>query len=399
MNTTLNPGRFDHVRRYDIDWLRIIAVLLLFPFHCARIFNLDEDFYVKSATLSKGLSYFIDYLGTWHMPLLFFLAGASTWYALSHRNGLQYSWERFKRLFVPFIFMLFLIIPPQCYIGLVSHGGDAGSYFNWLPNFLGLNTDDLNGYFAGGLTFGHLWFVIHLFFYSIIGLPIVLFLRRPTGKRLIGALARLASKPVVILLLGLATLPAVLIPDVAGGNPIFLFVTFLLGYLVVSDARFEQAIDKHKLPALILGPVACLVISYCDVNGIGFSGWAADVWELFTEILVPWFCIVAFFGYGRRFLRSGGRVLKYAATASYPVYLLHQTVIVAVGFGVLKAGMGVPLSFTAILIGSLVGSLAGYEIVRRVNILRLLFGLKWIKRTRALRQPAPTSPRDARMGA
>ena len=85
-------------RRYDIDWLRIIAVLLLFPFHVARIFNVDEQFYAKSAVLSKGLTYVITYLEPWHMPLFFFLAGASTWFALSHRGGGSYAWERFKRL-------------------------------------------------------------------------------------------------------------------------------------------------------------------------------------------------------------------------------------------------------------------------------------------------------------
>ena len=57
----------------------------------------------RAPSLSKGLSYFVEYLGPWHMPLLFFLAGASTWFALSHRSGRQYAGERFKRLFIPFI--------------------------------------------------------------------------------------------------------------------------------------------------------------------------------------------------------------------------------------------------------------------------------------------------------
>ena len=57
MNTTTNTSHESAlpIRRNNIDWLRIIAVLLLFPFHTARIFNLDEQFYVKSATLSKPL--------------------------------------------------------------------------------------------------------------------------------------------------------------------------------------------------------------------------------------------------------------------------------------------------------------------------------------------------------
>jgi len=50
-------------RRYDIDWLRIIVILLLFPFHSARIFDFWEPNYVKSADLSWGLSWFIVIVG------------------------------------------------------------------------------------------------------------------------------------------------------------------------------------------------------------------------------------------------------------------------------------------------------------------------------------------------
>ncbi len=394
MNTPTYKG-IAKTRRFDIDWLRIIAVFLLFPYHVARIFNLDEQFYVKSGTLSKALSYFVEYLGPWHMPLLFFLAGASTWYALSHRDGLHYAGERFKRLFLPFLVLLFLVVPPQSYLGFLSHGGDPGSYFAWYPNFLHLSDVDPDGYFAGGITFGHLWFIIHLFFYSILALPIVLFLRKSAGRRVVDFLARLAGKPVVILLFAVFTIPAMFVPDIAGGNPIKLGVTFLLGDLVVADARFEQAIDRHKLAALILGPVACLAVAYLDVHNIEFAGRPGALYQLYAGLFVPWFCIVAMMGYGRRFRRAGGRVLKYAATASYPVYLLHQTVIVAVGFVVLKSGLGVGWEFTLIMTGSLAGSLTGYELVRRVNVLRVLFGLKWVKRNTQASRPATEAASNA----
>ena len=68
-------------RRRDIDWLRIAAVLLLIPFHTARVFNWEEDFYIKNVPTGVVSQRFIDFVGPWHMSLLFLLAGAATWLA------------------------------------------------------------------------------------------------------------------------------------------------------------------------------------------------------------------------------------------------------------------------------------------------------------------------------
>ena len=108
-------------RRADIAWLRILAVLLLFPFHTARVFDIWEEFYVKNDQLSTALTYFIAFMEPWHMPLLFLLAGAASWFALGRRSGGRYAGERAKRLLVPFIFGLLVLIPPQSYLGLLSH--------------------------------------------------------------------------------------------------------------------------------------------------------------------------------------------------------------------------------------------------------------------------------------
>ena len=99
-------------RRRDIDWLRIAAVLLLIPFHTARVFNWEEDFYIKNVPTDVPAQRFIDFVGPWHMSLLFLLAGAASWLAFRYRKGGQYAGERFKRLLVPFVFGVLVIVPP-----------------------------------------------------------------------------------------------------------------------------------------------------------------------------------------------------------------------------------------------------------------------------------------------
>ena len=394
-----------NTRRYDIDWLRIGAVLLLFPFHIARIFNLGEDFYVRDVVASKSLSYIVEFLNPWHMPLLFLLAGASTWFALSHRGAGGYVVERLKRLLVPFLFGFLVIVPPQSYLGLVSHGGVHDSFFAWLPSFFHPNAADGGAYTLGGMTFGHLWFIMHLLVYSVLALPIVLFLRHRTGKRVIDWLAKLATRRGLILLFALALTVAIPVPDMYGGNPVYLGMFFLLGYVLTSDVRFERAIDRHKLAALLLGFIPCLGIAYFEVRGWpALSPLAASLVDFAHYLLIPWFCLIATLGYGRRFLNFSNRFLKYAAQASYPVYLLHQTVIVAVGFFVVRWGVGAPVKFAAILAGSLIATFLIYDLLaRRLNVLRFLFGMKMLRQhpevARSIELPAERPALDVTLAA
>lgn len=101
-------------RVYFIDWLRIFAVLMLVPFHTGMIF-VPWDFHIKNAELSGPLTDFNSFIHIWHMPLLFFLSGAGTWFALGFRSARQYVVERTRRLFIPLVFGTFVIVPPQTY--------------------------------------------------------------------------------------------------------------------------------------------------------------------------------------------------------------------------------------------------------------------------------------------
>ena len=196
-----------HRRLHYIDWLRALAVLLLFPFHTWRVFNFGDPFYVKSAQTPVGLSWVIAFIDRWHMPLLFVLAGMSTYLALGARGVGEYAAERVKRLLVPFVFGLFVLVPPQTWLGARFHGGYAGSFVQYLASgeFVSLAYVERTGTdYYGGLGFGHLWFILYLFLISLVVLPVVGAARSERGRRAVGAVGRFLAHPAGWLVVALA---------------------------------------------------------------------------------------------------------------------------------------------------------------------------------------------------
>jgi glucan biosynthesis protein C len=368
------------VRRYDIDWLRIAAVLLLIPFHTARVFNWEKDFYIKNVPTDVPAQRFIDFVGPWHMSLLFLLAGAASWLAFRHRSGGQYVGERFKRLLIPFVFGLLVIVPPQTWLAYNTHHGTDLSYLEYLPKFFTTTSDGLNGY-QGGFTPGHMWFVLFLFVFSLVGLPLFLWLRRGGGRRVVSAFGRVSQAPVVLILL-----PALILvlpwlqteDDLSGQPPIGFFLVFVLGFLVLADERVGRVIDRHWVWMLCLGVAASIAYIWAEPR----AGATLDTVAIYVAVKIlyevgVWCMILGLLGLAHRFLTASGRVLSYATEAAYPFYILHQTIIIAIAYFVVQWDVSSGLKYAAIAIAAFALSLAIYEVaVRRWGPVRFLFGMK-----------------------
>jgi hypothetical protein len=91
--------------------------------------------------------------------------------------------------------------------------------------------------------------------------------------------------------------------------------------------------------------------------------------------VIAW--LVAILGYGSKFLNFENGFLKYANEAVLPFYILHQTVILGIGFFVVRWNIGIGVKFLIIALSSLVLIVATYDLViKRVNTLRFMFGMK-----------------------
>jgi peptidoglycan/LPS O-acetylase OafA/YrhL len=367
---TLAPGG---ARRPDIDWLRVLAVLLLVPFHAARIFNVGEAFYAKNAELSGPLSAFIAFVDPWHMPLLFVLAGASTYFALGQRTGAEYLRERVQRLLVPLVIGVLVVVPPQGFYAMLTNGADPGSYLAYYPRFFHLDAD-LSGYY-GSFTPAHLWFILFLVVFSVVALP--LFVQWESARRngLPARLATTCQRPGLLFLLAIPLAVAAALPDLGGKNPFFYGTLFVCGYLLFSEPRLERAVDAHTLWALGLGGVTMALYLTIRFDPPKYS--MGDIALHFLRNFNTWFWVLALLGLGRRYLSNSGRVLRYLSESSYPFYILHQTVIVVIGYYVVRTDASLGIKFVLIVISSLVATFGLYEaLIRRWNPLRLAVGMK-----------------------
>lgn len=379
-------------RRWDIDWLRILIVLMLVPYHTARVFDYDP-FFVKNDELTDIFTYWFVRVGdAFAMELLFLLAGAATWFALRRRSGGQYARERFRRLLVPFIFGIFVLAPPNAYFALRNHTDYAGSFLEFYPHFFEVSPAGLLD-FTGGFTMAHLWFIFFLFIFSLLALPLFLFLRRDSRQMLIQTIAKPFTWPGTIFLL---VIPFLAIEWLLVISPnllliiIFYLIFYIYGYVMIADERFGMAIDRHKFVALILGPVLYLILGLFRANTL-LPEWLQ---VLYFRSLFPWLTIIAVLGYGRKFLGSPPKsrvstgFLLYFGEGSYPFYLLHQTVLVAIAFYIVQLQAGIALKSIVIATATYAGTLLLYEfLVRRTNLTRFLFGMRLLQR-RASEEPS-----------
>jgi glucan biosynthesis protein C len=367
-------------RRYDLDALRVLAVLLLIPFHSARVFDVFDPFYVKNPETSEGLSWaVVAFLNPWHMPLLFVLAGAATWLALGHRSARAYLGERTRRLLVPFLFGLLLVVPPQGYLAS-RFRGDQGSVGSFLADYWTVE-GDLSGY-TGSFTPAHLWFIGFLFVFSLAALPLLV---RWRGRRL-RARWLLVAMPAV--LLAANELPA---PNDGPQNPFYSFALFVAGYLLLADEGAERAVHRHwrSLAVAAAATMATVLLVWRSGTDDGWSdGSPLDVGFSLLEQANTWLWVLALLGAGRALLSRRLPGLAYAGEASFPFYVLHQTVIVAVAYVVVGWELATWQGFAVVSVAGFALTLAAYDLlVRRTGLTRFLFGMRPLPRP-AARPPA-----------
>jgi len=389
----------------------VLTTLIVFGlafFHTASIFSghqlISNHRQSELTTILASLVVSAEFL--WIMPVMMLVAGIAAWYSLEQRNAGRFARERLLRLGLPFVTGIVLMNPPQIYYYLRANTDLSSGFISFLPRYWNIRFSLFSfPYFleAAGAeeTFSviHLWFLIFLLVYTLLLLPLFLYLRKPAGKRLALSISGFLSRRFAVFLWAIPI--AVLEAFVGAIWPsgwcrwIWPFI-ILFGYLSAADDRLTTALVRHRIPSLLIGLVGFLVFFFGTglLSGGGIDPWAGNqrpaVALRFIKGITSWCLTIAVVGIttriGRRMTASRqlpthttfwNRLSAYGREAQLPFYVLHQTPIVVIGYYVVKQTWPAPVKFFIISLVALITTLLVYELlVRRIGLLRLLFGMR-----------------------
>jgi peptidoglycan/LPS O-acetylase OafA/YrhL len=383
-------------RRYDLDWLRVLAFTGVFFYHCSRFFD-ESDWHIKNAQTSALVDFFKNLFDLWGMHLIFIISGASIYYALRPGGALRFLRDKIWRLLVPLAFGILVLAPPQIYLEKLTHGLFRGSFWDFLPLYF-KDWRIWNGNFAW--TGVHLWYLEYLFLFTLVLLPLLAWLKSPAGVRFIDSLAQLTERPGIVFLWMLPPAAWLILLDPFGmirptglSESVARLVVFppflLIGFLVYSNERIQGAIIRQRRIALMLAVVS-----------IAIAGIITRLPELKIDLgtylllmsmisLLVWSILLAILGYGMRYLTASTRQLSYANEAVLPFYILHQPVILILGYFIIPLDLSILVKYVLIAPLAFGITLGLYEFgVRRVNPVRRIFGLKTLKQDLLVRSYA-----------
>jgi peptidoglycan/LPS O-acetylase OafA/YrhL len=368
MTTEISNERYAY-----IDFVRVMAIILVHVFHTGMFFNTWE-WHVKSSQLLPVLEPVMTLLHFVRMPLLMLVAGAGTAFALRRRSLGQYAGERTRRLLLPLIVGMFLVVPPQIYAERVFSGAFHGSYWEWFPSVFQFQT-----YPKGSFSWHHLWFVAYLYVDVLLTLPLVAWLGSGRGERFMDRASAWLRKGgnlyLLALPLGLGRLALLRFPETHGllDDPktvLFFLQLFLFGHLFGRRPEIMERMAALRHRSL---GIALLLLPAVFVD-FGPLAWL----RVLLVWVFAWATMLAALGYAKQRIRVRKPWLAYAQEIAYPFYILHQTVILLLAWKSLAIPMGPWLRLPLLLIVTFAVTLLGCEIIRRIPWLRPLFGMKYL---------------------
>lgn len=368
-------------RHFGMDWLRIGAFGFLIFYHIGMIF-VPWDFHVNAQPPVDWLAWPMLALNPWRLSLLFLVSGFAS------RNLLEkmaspagFMASRTKRLLIPLIFGIIIVVPPQPWVELVVKHGYTGSYWIFFAqDYFRFST------FEGIIlpTWNHLWFVVYLFVYTVLLVLCALPLAGRCGwlqrgfDWIFGGYGTLIVPTLILFVIRQWLWPVydeshALFGDWAA-HALYGFAFFFGFGLARSEAAWA-GIRKHRNIAYtmaLVGGAAFLATARMSDDALGETLIAG---ARFSRSVFAWGMVAALLAIADRYWNHDRPSRAMWVEAVFPFYIIHQTIIILVYYWLMPANLDWKADFAIVVIATVSGCWLFYRIGREIPGFRFAIGL------------------------
>ena len=378
-------------RRHDLDWLRVIAFGVLIFYHIG-MFYVTWDFHVKSVHISSMFEPLMKLFNPWRLSLLFLISGMAIRFAIDKLPLGSFTLRRSVTLLIPIVFGMLVVVAPQSWLEMLEKQETSSGFANFYLQYLSASTQ----FSIIVPTWNHLWYVVYIFVYTLILVPFA----RPLSRFMKGIGAQLTNRilsknwgvfcllilPILIFYVHYFSLrpkyPSThaLVDDWA--NHQLYFTLFLLGFLVAKSQAFWEAVQRALVPSLLLAllfaAVSCSVwIAEAGGNSSTSFIFIEFVSERIRKTGFAWLVIVALLSMSQRWLNKPSSALNYMNQAIFSWYILHQTLIIMIGYWLTRQGLSFYNEVLLLVISTYLSCFLIHEfLIRRHKWIRPLFGMR-----------------------
>jgi hypothetical protein len=345
------------------------------------------DWHVKNVDTYVWVELWNVFATRWMMPLFFIISGASLFYAIGKSDGWRKFYvDKFLRLMIPLIIGSVTHAALQIYLEKSSHGQFSGSFFSFLPEYF--NGVYLAINMPGNFAFHgmHLWYLLFLFLYSLICYRLFVWLNG-SGREILNRVTSFFAIPGLMylgfplpLLIMKALIPKAVLDAGSGGWGFLYYIWFLIaGFIIVSSNRLQQQILNQRWVSLLLGVGLSTAYLYqlFSPSRLVFPAGITDWIYTLLSFISAWSWLFAILGFSMKYLAFDRPLLRSANEGVMPFYILHQTVLLCIGYFVMTWVINDAAKWVIVFISSFIVIITLYMLfIRKFEVLRFLFGMK-----------------------
>ena len=358
-------------RKYFLDWLRVLAFGALILFHVGMLY-VSWRYNLKSPRLYPGIQPWMTALSAWRLALLFLISGVASRFLIDKLGPGSFARDRLRRLLPVILTGMFVVIPPQTYVVLVSRIGLHMNYPTfWWTQYMHANQTLVRPLGMTMPTWDHLWFLVYLLIYTLTAAALIWVARRLRTRWAapVSPWVLLFAPPLWLALTNLLIVTKAPITDALvndWGGHLKWAGLFITGMVAARQDRFWSLLEAHRGKAL-----AVTAVLFAVQTRLNDPVWSA------VSGLYAWAVICTLSGFARALLNRPSSLLSHLNEAVLPIYVLHQPILLITAFWLFPLRLALPLEVLLLASITGLGALAMYEIlIRPFAFSRFLFGVK-----------------------